>query len=54
MYSQVLIALLFGKHLNTEKLEFGLTVSPSLTNISNIESKYRSIFDLGLYSLILR
>ena len=49
IYPQVLIALVFGKKLNTDKLEFGLTVSPSITNISNIESKYRPILDLGLY-----
>jgi hypothetical protein len=31
---QVVIALLFGDKLNTDQLEFGLVVSPVLTNIT--------------------
>jgi hypothetical protein len=48
-YSQVIIALLFGDKLNSGKMEFGLMVSPTLTNISNIESNYRPGVDFGLY-----
>lgn len=47
--SQVLIALLFGDELNTGKIEFGLTVSPTFTNLTNITSKYRPGIDFGLY-----
>ena len=46
---QVLIAIIFGDKLNTDKLEFGLVVSPSLTNITNIESDYRNGLNLSLY-----
>lgn len=47
--SQIIIALLFGDKLNTGKLEFGLVVTPSLTNLTNTEGKYRSGLNLGLY-----
>src|SRR4029078_8117472 len=47
--SQVLIALLFGDELNTGKIEFGLTVSPTFTNITNTASKYRPCIECGLY-----
>ncbi|WP_276483819.1 porin family protein [Paraflavitalea pollutisoli] len=47
--SQVLIALLFGDKLNSGKLEFGLTVGPSLTNISGIDGKAKAGLNLGLY-----
>ena len=47
--AQVIIALLFGEKLNTGKMEFGLVVSPNLTNITNQESQYRSGLNLGLY-----
>ncbi len=46
---QVVIALLFGDKLNSDKLEFGLTVSPSLTNITNNDSKLKTGFNLGIY-----
>ena len=46
---QVLIAIIFGDKLNTDKLEFGLVVSPSFTNITNIESEYKSGLNLSLY-----
>lgn len=47
--AQVLIALVFGNKLNTDQLEFGLSVSPVLNNITNIQSKPRPGLDLGLY-----
>lgn len=47
--AQVLIALLFGEKLNSGKLEFGLFVNPILTNISNLDSKYKTGLNLGLY-----
>jgi len=47
--SQVIIALLFGDKLNSGKLEFGLMVSPTLTNVTNIEAKSRPALDFGLY-----
>jgi hypothetical protein len=47
--SQVMIALLFGDKLNSGKLEFGLAVSPSLTNITNIDGEARPGLTLGLY-----
>lgn len=46
---QVLISILFGDKLNSDKLEFGLVVSPTLCNITNIDSKYRPALALGLY-----
>ena len=47
--SQVLISLLFGDKLNSEKLEFGLMVSPTLCNITNAQAKYRFGLGLALY-----
>jgi len=47
--SQIIIALLFGDKLNTGKLEFGLVVTPTLTNLTNTDGKYRSGLNLGLY-----
>ena len=47
--SQVIIALLFGDELNTGKIEFGLMLSPTFTNITNPAAKYRSGLDFGLY-----
>jgi Outer membrane protein beta-barrel domain len=47
--SQVLIALLFGDKLNTEKLEFGLTVGPNFSNISNSNANLKAGLGLGLY-----
>src|SRR5215510_14904776 len=49
MSAQIVIAVLFGDKLNTGKLEFGLVLSPTLTGISNIESKRRGGLDLGIY-----
>jgi len=47
--SQVLISILFGDKLNGEKLEFGLMLSPTLCNLTNNASDYRTGFGLGLY-----
>src|SRR3954451_2882637 len=49
-YSQVLIALLFGDKLNSEKLEFGLSGGLNISHISNLaDTKSRNSFNLGLY-----
>jgi hypothetical protein len=50
--SQVLVSILFGDKLNTDKMAFGLVVGPGFSNISNIEGKPRAILDLGLYFTI--
>ena len=47
--AQIIIALLFGDKLNNGKMEFGIVVTPTLTGISNIESKRRDGLDLGIY-----
>jgi hypothetical protein len=47
--SQVIIALLFGDKLNSEKLEFGLTVGPNFSNLSNSEASWKAGLGLGLY-----
>ena len=47
--SQVIISLLFGDKLNSEKLEFGLLVSPTACNITNLDAKYRFGLGLALY-----
>jgi hypothetical protein len=47
--AQVLIAILFGDKLNSGKMEFGLMVSPTLTNITNIDANARPGIDFGLY-----
>jgi len=47
--SQVLIALLFGDKLNSGKLEFGLMVSPELSDLSGVHGKMRPGLALGLY-----
>jgi hypothetical protein len=48
--SQVLISLIFGEALNSEKIEFGLGGGVNFANISNLEtSKYLPIFNLGFY-----
>jgi hypothetical protein len=49
IYAQVVIALLFGDKLNSGKLEFGITVGPSLTNITGIEGDAKAGLNLGLY-----
>ena len=49
LYAQVIIALLFGEKLNTGNLQFGIEVTPSLTNISNIQSRVKDGLNLGIY-----
>jgi len=48
-HSQVLIALLFGKKLNTDKMEFGLMLSPTLSNLTNMDCKPRLGLGIALY-----
>ena len=47
--AQVLIALVFGEKLQTDKLTFGLVVTPTFSTISNLSGDYRSGLGLGLY-----
>lgn len=47
--SQVLIGLLFGDKLNSDNIAFGLMGGPGFADISHIESKPRTTFNLGLY-----
>lgn len=48
--SQVLISLLLGDKLNTEKLKFGLDGGVNFSNISHVDpSKYKAYFNLGFY-----
>lgn len=48
--SQVLISLLLGDALNSEKIEFGLDGGVNFANIANLEtSKSLNMFNLGFY-----
>jgi hypothetical protein len=48
--SQVLISLLFGEKLNSEKLKFGLDGGVNFSNIFNNDpSRYQPYFNLGFY-----
>lgn len=48
--SQVLISLLLGDKLNSEKLKFGLDGGVNFSNITNIQpSNYKAMFNLGFY-----
>lgn len=47
--SQIIIALIFGEKLNTGKLEFGLVLSPAITNLTNTGGEYRSALNLGMF-----
>lgn len=47
--AQVLIALLFGDKLNTDKLEFGIFGGPTFSNITNMDAQSKTGFNLGLY-----
>lgn len=48
--SQVLISLLLGDKLNSDKLKFGLDGGVNWSNITNIDpSKYKAHFNLGFY-----
>jgi hypothetical protein len=47
---QVVIALIFGDKLNSDKLRFGIDGGVNFSNISNVgPSKYSDGFNLGLY-----
>jgi len=48
-HSQILIAVLFGEKLNSGKLEFGLVVSPAITNLTSTGGDYRSALNLGMF-----
>lgn len=48
--SQVLISLLLGDKLNSDKLKFGLDGGVNFSNITNLDpSNYKAHFDLGFY-----
>jgi hypothetical protein len=49
VFAQVLIALVFGKQLQTDKLAFGLNLIPTYCTISNAEGRVKSGLGLGLY-----
>jgi hypothetical protein len=49
VYAQVLIALIFGDKLQTDKLTFGLVVSPTFSTISNVDGDSKSGLGLGMY-----
>jgi hypothetical protein len=49
-YSQVLISLLFGDKLNSDKIEFGLEGGANFSSMSDFQSKsYLTSFNLGFY-----
>jgi hypothetical protein len=50
---QVLIALIFGNKLNSDKLKFGLDGGANFSTLSNIGCKYTTGFNLGFYFDIL-
>ena len=47
--AQVIIALLFGDKLNSDEVEFGLVISPTITNITKTEGKAKTDLNFGLY-----
>jgi len=50
LQGQVVISLVFGDKLNSEKLKFGLDGGLNFSSISNVgPSKYRTGFNLGFY-----
>ena len=50
VHSQVLISLLFGDKLNSDKVEFGLEGGANFSHISSLQStKYNPNFNLGFY-----
>src|SRR5687768_7008356 len=48
-FAQILIALVFGEKLQSEKLTFGLNVIPTVSTISNVDGESRTGIGLGLY-----
>ena len=50
LHSQVLISLLFGDELNSDKVKFGLDGGVNFSNLTHMGgSKYMENFNLGLY-----
>lgn len=50
LHSQVLISLLFGEELNSDKVKFGLDGGINFSNLTNTQgSKFLENFNLGLY-----
>jgi hypothetical protein len=50
LHSQILISLLFGDKLNSDKVDFGLDGGANLSKISGFESKeFSTTFNLGFY-----
>jgi hypothetical protein len=47
--SQVLMSLIFGDKLNSPNIEFGLEGGANFSTISNLDSDYRTDFNLGFY-----
>ena len=47
--SQVLMSLIFGDKLNSPNIEFGLEGGANFSSISNLDSNYRTDFNLGFY-----
>lgn len=47
--AQVLIALLFGDKLNSEKMEFGFNITPTLSTLTETGGDFKSGLGLGLY-----
>jgi len=47
--SQILIALLFGDKLNSERIEFGLNVGANFSTLSNVDAdSYSAGFNIGM------
>ncbi|MEA1896214.1 MAG: porin family protein [Bacteroidota bacterium] len=50
VHAQILIGLIFGDKLNSDKMEFGLNVSANMTTMSHIDSdKFNRGLAIGLY-----
>jgi hypothetical protein len=47
--SQVLMSLIFGDKLNSPNIEFGLEGGANFSTIANLDSDYRTDFNLGFY-----
>ncbi len=50
LHAQILIGLIFGDRLNSNKMEFGLNVSANMTTMSHIDGdKFNNGLAIGLY-----
>lgn len=47
--AQILIALLLGDKLNSEKIEFGFNITPTLSTLTQMDGDLKSGLGLGLY-----